>query len=133
SNKSHLYYFISDRTSLILRDIRTAGMVTTSDPMRCYENRLSIECLDPPKKRITHMHPDYDDVIKAIERLPKSSSVKISVLGKSVQQRDIPCVQFTHSDVADEVKQRTLIIASQHGSEERRVGKECRSRWSPYH
>src|SRR2546426_8091695 len=24
-------------------------------------------------------------------------------------------------------------IATQHRSEERRVGKECRSRWSPYH
>ena len=23
--------------------------------------------------------------------------------------------------------------SSHHGSEERRVGKECRSRWSPYH
>ena len=26
-----------------------------------------------------------------------------------------------------------LIIASSGRSEERRVGKECRSRWSPYH
>ena len=24
-------------------------------------------------------------------------------------------------------------LASEHRSEERRVGKECRSRWSPYH
>ena len=27
----------------------------------------------------------------------------------------------------------TLIAASKLRSEERRVGKECRSRWSPYH
>ena len=27
----------------------------------------------------------------------------------------------------------TLLIAMQKRSEERRVGKECRSRWSPYH
>src|SRR2546430_14150525 len=26
-----------------------------------------------------------------------------------------------------------LAISEQNGSEERRVGKECRSRWSPYH
>src|SRR3712207_9241430 len=26
-----------------------------------------------------------------------------------------------------------ICIASAHRSEERRVGKECRSRWSPYH
>ena len=26
-----------------------------------------------------------------------------------------------------------LIVVASHRSEERRVGKECRSRWSPYH
>ena len=26
-----------------------------------------------------------------------------------------------------------LLAAGEHRSEERRVGKECRSRWSPYH
>ena len=58
------------------------------------------------------MHPDYDDVIKAIERLPKSSSVKISVLGKSVQQRDIPCVQFTHSDTHRNGEKRFAVRAN---------------------
>ena len=28
---------------------------------------------------------------------------------------------------------RNLSVATQSRSEERRVGKECRSRWSPYH
>src|SRR5256885_12022228 len=28
---------------------------------------------------------------------------------------------------------RTLAMWTEHRSEERRVGKECRSRWSPYH
>ena len=27
----------------------------------------------------------------------------------------------------------TILEAARGGSEERRVGKECRSRWSPYH
>ena len=27
----------------------------------------------------------------------------------------------------------TLVVGKQYRSEERRVGKECRSRWSPYH
>ena len=32
------------------------------------------------------------------------------------------------------MKPELLVIADQHArSEERRVGKECRSRWSPYH
>ena len=28
---------------------------------------------------------------------------------------------------------RSVVRSTQHRSEERRVGKECRSRWSPYH
>ena len=31
------------------------------------------------------------------------------------------------------VAQRELAVESPQRSEERRVGKECRSRWSPYH
>ena len=30
-------------------------------------------------------------------------------------------------------KSRIIVIAREARSEERRVGKECRSRWSPYH
>ena len=36
-------------------------------------------------------------------------------------------VETTASEVETETEQQTL------RSEERRVGKECRSRWSPYH
>ena len=32
-----------------------------------------------------------------------------------------------------EFKIGNIIIKALHRSEERRVGKECRSRWSPYH
>src|SRR2546427_13066979 len=36
--------------------------------------------------------------------------------------------------IADHVKPAVVFIKAQHvRSEERRVGKECRSRWSPYH
>src|ERR1017187_5359902 len=35
----------------------------------------------------------------------------------------------THTTVADVIQS----VVSTHRSEERRVGKECRSRWSPYH
>ena len=30
-------------------------------------------------------------------------------------------------------RQGHVVFVSSHRSEERRVGKECRSRWSPYH
>ena len=35
-------------------------------------------------------------------------------------------------DLLNGHKDRRIIVLS-HRSEERRVGKECRSRWSPYH
>src|SRR5712691_9794162 len=39
-----------------------------------------------------------------------------------------PVAQVISSSVADQCS-----ISKQRRSEERRVGKECRSRWSPYH
>src|SRR5690554_7923280 len=54
-------------------------------------------------------------------------------LDKNRQEIDI-------SSVADELKRKNLLEATgglnyllELRSEERRVGKECRSRWSPYH
>ena len=35
--------------------------------------------------------------------------------------------------VIEHINVKTRVIARQARSEERRVGKECRSRWSPYH
>ena len=46
-------------------------------------------------------------------------------------------VTFVKTDVTNEEQMRSTVeqAAAQPGgrSEERRVGKECRSRWSPYH
>ena len=35
--------------------------------------------------------------------------------------------------LADEQELAKLLLGESYRSEERRVGKECRSRWSPYH
>src|SRR5260370_14278499 len=40
---------------------------------------------------------------------------------------DVEAAQRGQFDPAEQ------LVADQHRSEERRVGKECRSRWSPYH
>src|ERR1044072_9172893 len=42
--------------------------------------------------------------------------------------RDVPRDQDDGAELADRAGER-----ERHRSEERRVGKECRSRWSPYH
>ena len=42
--------------------------------------------------------------------------------------------RFGRFEAAEDAVQEALLDASvQWRSEERRVGKECRSRWSPYH
>src|SRR5450432_4942004 len=50
-------------------------------------------------------------------------------------REDAHYVMHLHSDqgVAVSAQKEGLLPLSQHRSEERRVGKECRSRWSPYH
>src|SRR5256885_14858602 len=41
--------------------------------------------------------------------------------------------QFIVRALRDASELTLSIVAEEHRSEERRVGKECRSRWSPYH
>src|SRR5258708_40084046 len=36
-------------------------------------------------------------------------------------------------EIKESSKQLTVVLEANQRSEERRVGKECRSRWSPYH
>ena len=74
----------------------------------------------------------YDDEFKreAI-RLGKNSSSK----SKSAIARDLgisPSTLHGWMNKSVETKDGKIITDSER-SEERRVGKECRSRWSPYH
>ena len=62
-------------------------------------------------------------------------------------QKEIPCylfvgmlesgktkfIQETMEDPQFDSGDKTLLLICEERSEERRVGKECRSRWSPYH
>ena len=44
------------------------------------------------------------------------------------------CMIDIDADFVNNVKEGDIIVATKNfRSEERRVGKECRSRWSPYH
>ena len=64
--------------------------------------------------------------IKEYANIRKSGKIAISL----AEGDELISVQFSKGD--DEI-----LVASNEGkcirSEERRVGKECRSRWSPYH
>ena len=52
---------------------------------------------------------------------------------KEFRERLRPVVEALDSAKKEVPRDENLIKGAQARSEERRVGKECRSRWSPYH
>ena len=54
------------------------------------------------------------------------------IVGSAEIERDVP-PGATLAVVWDQLAADFPALAPYRGSEERRVGKECRSRWSPYH
>ena len=72
------------------------------------------------------IHPSYNELLKTLnevrdENEPEIDSRYSLVIASAKRARQIVNGQ---EPLADHVSTR---------SEERRVGKECRSRWSPYH
>src|ERR1035437_6561562 len=53
--------------------------------------------------------------------------------GEPLRRPGISAEGGKNGGVSDRHPRRSRLIAQQSRSEERRVGKECRSRWSPYH
>ena len=64
-------------------------------------------------------------------------SVKPTEIAKIIKEKDNVDVKPSQIDIEKEIKSigtfKTTINLHSERSEERRVGKECRSRWSPYH
>ena len=62
-------------------------------------------------------------------QIPAGKATPAPPVGPALGQHGVNIVEFTKQFNAKTADQGDLIIRS----EERRVGKECRSRWSPYH
>ena len=79
---------------------------------------------------IKRIRADFDSVLKAVESrghgdfglstLPEMDAEKREILAQVEAMRS-------------EQNKTSKLIPQRSRSEERRVGKECRSRWSPYH
>ena len=61
----------------------------------------------------------------------RNTSQKITVQTAELTEQKMVeiCISDNGKGMSDDVKSKVF----NHRSEERRVGKECRSRWSPYH
>ena len=68
---------------------------------------------------------------KYMEEINQTEVIKMSVI--SMKQLLEAGVHFGHQTRRWNPKMAPYIYTERNRSEERRVGKECRSRWSPYH
>ena len=86
--------------------------------------------------RVTHQ-PDFGDLFlyyKSKKHIKEDSIVKFLSSFRSEYHFHEECCEMIYkrlSDILD--KNDELFVSALYRSEERRVGKECRSRWSPYH
>ena len=101
----------------------------------------SIECLDDDLLRLkafaltykTELKKVYDEQEKVLEELWEEHDEKIYELKNKITQLK-PELEKATSQVKEVSNALSGISTySIERSEERRVGKECRSRWSPYH
>ena len=71
-------------------------------------------------------------IVVCIKQVPDTVEVKIDPKTGTLVRDGVPSI-INHDDKTG--IEAALTIREQVGgrSEERRVGKECRSRWSPYH
>ena len=72
--------------------------------------------------------------LEELKLLPKWDMVlAVNVLLEELNKRDTPIVDWENPDMFIDHLEYHAADSIQNRSEERRVGKECRSRWSPYH
>ena len=74
---------------------------------------------------------------KSLNQKLNIAAIGLGTRGPAILQGAAPTENIVALCDVDEVRSArgfgTYPKASKHRSEERRVGKECRSRWSPYH
>ena len=73
--------------------------------------------------------------IELDEKIAEGTYSNLAIINHSVSEFIIDFINIMPGTPKAKVKSR-IILTPQHAkrrSEERRVGKECRSRWSPYH
>src|SRR6266576_3100692 len=74
-----------------------------------------------------HAHPRMDAALKKMFTFRQTRDLALAALKDSgLGHRNV-------REAAGTFRNRLLSWRIEHRSEERRVGKECRSRWSPYH
>ena len=137
------------RRPLPLRNAKMKALVWLRNS-ECRFLDIAPETLTPLRSRFPHIDfdvlPAYEDLEKQVsqadlvitwafppelyERAPRLKAVFTPAAGKEwIAPDPSGIVQVFHGGFHGRLMSETLLARS----EERRVGKECRSRWSPYH
>ena len=89
---------------------------------RLYD-RYTNEAIPALKKEFNYKNP---------MEVPRIEKVVLNVgLGDAVSNSKL--IEVVCKEIGDITGQKPVVTKARKRSEERRVGKECRSRWSPYH
>src|SRR2546430_1252055 len=81
---------------------------------------------------LVHLLPEK--ILRALARKAQSEpTAAATALARAKKLRETLFALVTGIVSGSAPPKTTLALLRQHRSEERRVGKECRSRWSPYH
>src|SRR5258707_5247733 len=73
------------------------------------------------------------DLVVARDRAPPHLAVALACPALDAREQALDAGAVPPNLVLDSVNVSVVLVDEQVRSEERRVGKECRSRWSPYH
>ena len=75
-----------------------------------------------------------DNVKKGIQQAPHRSLFNALGMTKEEMERPLVGIVSSYNEIVPgHMNLDKIVNAVKQRSEERRVGKECRSRWSPYH
>ena len=87
----------------------------------------------------SHPRALAENEAKAVAKMLRVSPQKLNLLAQLIRGKKVATaladLEFSRKRIAKDVRKclESAIANAENRSEERRVGKECRSRWSPYH
>ena len=76
---------------------------------------------------------DKNHMIISIDAEKAFDKIQHPFMIKTLQKVDIEGTYLNIIKAVDDKPTANIVLNGEKRSEERRVGKECRSRWSPYH
>ena len=99
---------------------------------------------DENVERLKGRRPDHDEQerVAALKELTYVTSVRLGYPGRNLLRvveeigPDIIALGYDQNSppgLREAFPDCDIVVLESHRSEERRVGKECRARWSPYH